>query len=332
MPPPDPRRRRLLPQIAALAGSSVTDEGGDEASLFVLLRGAVGFCYPLHGILNATLECRTRGGLATLCGFAEYTTPSNPPRYFLTQTASGAFYQCAQYEVIPNFCASANHYRANYEYAGAYQYSAADCSTSDTGSVTKTETTQLPDPPVGCGSGPAPILVGSSALGAAWSPQPGEYFNLTQTPTQQHWTGVGCHNDINTISDVFSTLTDQDTDAAAITRLFNANPWGAWLEVDDTCFNPPCCTSSRQVRTGQDFSYQIAEFRATASGLNHNEVYCVAVDTYVSPFAAGTWTLLSTKTYAVNTDGAGALVVTDAVDSQPGYDFYVTNARVFLNP
>ncbi len=346
--PPFRRREQLgAADLAAAASMDVaaadTEESEDGGGLLALIGPALieAVCVPTYGTPRpAVLRCRTRGGTATLCGISEYVTPSTPPKKYRTQTAAGDQTSCAQWSANPPPpCAPPNYYRVNDNYSGAYNYNATTCAQSNNGLRTRTETTAFPNPPVGCSTAaPCPLFVGTAVLNVVWAPISSGVFLYTVTPTQQAWQYAGCgivgipSDNITRLGLVTSTLSNEDQESDAITRLLAGTAWSAWGTVGGGCVNPACCLSSWEARVaGFSFVYQESEFEVSLGGgvLLPDTTYCVGVDVYVSTYGSGVWVLQSTRNYFTDSDGAGNLLFSDAVPSARGASYYVANPRVF---
>lgn len=330
----DRNRRPIILPTSDFGQGNAGEDGGDSVNIVAALSGAgYPFCGAYFGApVASTLQCRTKGGTATLCGFSEYVNPSVPPIKYLAQFASGAFYGCAQYGTAPPpGCAGGNYFRLNHDYSGAYQFSAVDCSTSDTGLDTQTQTTSFPSPQVGCFPGTCPIPNGTVVLGAVWAPGFADVFTIVTTSNQVTYTAKGCawfvpgDNDQFNGGTVYKTLSGEDTEQNAIDRLMASTSFGAF----GGCSAPG---SSWQARVaGFSFAYQRAEWRVTAAGLNPTSTHCFSFDVYRSAYGAGVYTLFETLYFSVDTDAGGNLSATGTVVSDRGFDFYVANQQVYKN-
>jgi hypothetical protein len=81
----------------------------------------------------ATLQCRTRGGTATLCGYSEYTSASTPPKKYRERSFSGV----VNWDKFKTNCAGGIACQYNDTFSGEIIYDLENCDTSGTGVITR---------------------------------------------------------------------------------------------------------------------------------------------------------------------------------------------------
>ena len=125
------------------------------------------------------------------------------------------------------------------------------------------------------------------------------------------------------------TLSDEDSDADAITRLLAGagGTWGSWIGTGDgtggTCVPSSCCLARWEERTTDfDFEYHEAEWRVQRTGLTPSASYSIRVHLYRRAFGVGAYVLFGYQTFGAMTDGAGNLDVDGPVDNEQGFETY----------
>ncbi len=120
------------------------------------------------------------------------------------------------------------------------------------------------------------------------------------------------------------TLSNQDTEAAAIVRAMASAVWSDWGSV------APCIAewAVRTVDNPEAFAYTEAQWRVVRSGLFPSAAYQVAVPIYRRVFGVGSYVLFQTVTAVVMTDASGNLSVSNTVPNAQGYQSYAGTATV----
>lgn len=233
------------------------------------------------------LLCSTRGGIAALCGWPEFGTPSSPPKAYrvgtMTGTVSGNLYD------LPD-CTILDH-SDSCTFSSVCSYDKATCAQSSSGG-TQCEVNggDLPPSPPSCG-----LLVGTCN------------YSLAVTKVQQKLTptGVCCGPEGSEYrkasgSQTF-TLSQEDTEADAIDRIL-AGPHGIWSD-----FGPSAqCEAQYQERTsGFNFGYIEAKYKITAYGLVSFSDYSAKVTLYRRPYGVGDFEVFEERTSTITADENG---------------------------
>lgn len=282
----------------------------------------------------ADLECRTRGGTATLCGMSEYTTPSTPPKKYRTQTTNGEAWGCASFST-PSTCSGTANNRFRFVYAGTYLYNVSNCAESNTQTVTGHNFTLG----VAC----------TYENGTAQSPGTRTQFqapelstdaDLVTTPTLKTWTWDGACMNWGGLGqgvitgEVTHELSDEDTEADAYARLLATSNWSAWIAQGATgCTGtpPPCCLAKYEDRTaGFSFVFQESQFRVVAGGLTPLASYNAEVEIFRRAYNSGNYTLYQTLTVSNTTDGSGNYLAEGNVPNDRGFETYASSAVIVL--
>lgn len=191
------------------------------------------------------------------------------------------------------------------------------------------------------GSPPCPLSSGGSSGTYGYdcanppfeNPADSDIIDRSVTATVETITGRGiCVSRppffLNETGNCISTLSSEDTEANAITRLLAGagGNWGAWIISGAAGCNgvPPTCLLARweQRTTGFSFIYQEAEWRIQQSGLIVGRTYFAQVYVYRSLFGIGSYSLFQTIVVAGVADGAGNLEIDGTVPNLAGYDSY----------
>lgn len=285
------------------------------AGLKVKVRDTNGNC--CCGLGACVLFCSTRGGIASLCGYPEFTSPSVPPKKYRRKTLSGG--------------SSSNVY-AN----------SSDCSIqSGTDTVSGSGSCEFDKDTCAFTMGGQVTSDGTSVPACSVTEDAKCTFNLSQTQTtrENSATNVCCNPDSPTIFRIQTadsrkdTLTIEDTDLDAIKRIPGINVWGAY----SSCFlSPQCCRTAWAIRGAGQFTFEYLESQllARVSNLPHNVGITVKVDLYRRPYGTGTYALYQT----IENDGASndvGFVEIDlgVVNNTQGFETYAANCRASLtNP
>ena len=220
------------------------------------------------------MECRNKGGTATLCGFDEYVVNPDPralPKKYSTRALSGTIYATmSEYA-----CHAPNPKVFRTIYSGVVRYTGCAITTHGTSDQT--------------------WCWGSQGITPADSIERyGEgLFQTDVTPTTITVQGMdtcasiqcsyGGSTSVWYSGSASETLGDEDTEEAAEARA-NAAPWGPW-----GCNGDPygCCLAFRQRRTaGFSFAFQRAQFRLGVTTGAPGKSYQIAVDIYRAAYGS----------------------------------------------
>ena len=222
------------------------------------------------------LVYQARSGTGTLCGYAEYTSPSVPPRKYRTQTLTGYEAYCSSSQTaacpLTTFQSVSSH-----NYSGSNKYDASTCAQTNTQNDTVYAGSYI-----ACGAG---TFSSSNALAAAWQLANNVYalgcgpagFCQTLTQTKNTWTSQGCNGTVlhSAMSDgtAYSQLSDEDQDIDAAKRAS-----GSFASCTYT--TPASCSSYATARgAGQfTFTFRYAQMRLNCSALSIGHFYTISID------------------------------------------------------
>lgn len=295
---------------AARSGANATGDGGDEGEAAEAEAWAVRATRFSLFSCN-TAECRTRGGTATLCGFSEFVSPSTPPKKYLTNAINEAFVWCTYGS---NVC-SGTAARFQLSMNGSAQYTAANCALATINYSTRNDTGV-------CGT-PGGSFTVTQRSRLVYDPA----FMVLNTNTatlREVGPRPACYNfsggsHVTASGSGSETLSNEDTEADAITRLQAASSWSNW-----TAANTTSCAAWWQERTsGFNIAYQEAEFRSTIT-IPNNVTGTVKVGVFRSVYGAGSFSLYSTSVFSVTGNGSNEDNISMNVPNERGYETYVT--------
>ena len=278
---------------------------------------ACGCCGTLEA---ATLQCRTRGGTAVLCGYEEFASPSTPPKKYRRVDRSGGYFFQGYTSAS---CTTTDPLTIECDYYGFCEYNENTCIENAQGFVD-------------CGLGP--VAQCTNALGSDGG------RTEVVTATTRSWTPTGNCFFNGTAWGRYTSLTAlialsvEDTNEDAITRLLAGagGTWGSWLTPGASgCAGtpPPCCLARWEERTSDfDFVYVESEYRVTASGLLPSTGYSARVEIYRSVFGANTFSLFQTLIVSGTTDGSGNFSEDGAVPNEEGFESYAAAAYIVIPP
>ena len=262
----------------------------------------------------ASMECRTRGGTASLCGYAEWTGyESTPPKKYRTKTLSGSLFWC-YYSGTPCTTKTSSF---GYTWGGTCYYNASTCA------LTQSGTSVLNHGDATCAlTTDDPATTACGITGATSS------LDETLTSTVRTLVGNGnCVNDSGwrqASGTATDTLSVEDTEADALSRLLAGagGTWSAWSAASSTT-----CLARWQNRTsGFDLIYQEAQWRIVFTGLSASTAYSVQVKMYRRTYGSGGYTLYQTQTAMGTSDGSGNLTLSGDVPNAYGYETYAACA------
>lgn len=125
------------------------------------------------------------------------------------------------------------------------------------------------------------------------------------------------------LGSVRETLSDEDTEDAAIDRFKSVAAYGDWKVPGETgCTDSSCCLAQWQIREeGFSFVYADAQFRVEKTGLAPNATYQIKVPFYRRVFGVGEFALWETHTLSGTTDANGILTLDEQdVPNERGYE------------
>lgn len=276
--------------------------------------------------IPAKMECRQRGGTASLVGCPEIVNTSTPPRSYRHGTINGST-ESRNYGLNPCF---STYGTSICNYSGTTQYDKA------TGVVTYGGVNECDGVTFGVG---VPCYAGCPSSCT-------EVFSCTQTGWTTAPSGVCCYNGANYILTVNAARTavfdDEDLESDAVARLLAGagGTWGSWNLTGDGvsgCLPQICCLAQWQTRTtGFSFAYNEGQFRISNSSgsLAPSSNYNCKVKIYrrVSG-VVGPFFLYQTLVFPVTTDGSGDIApFAGDVPNDQGFETYSGSAGFFLAP
>ncbi len=268
------------------------------------------------------VNCRTRGGTARLCGFAEYTSPSTPPKYYRQLDLDGLL----QGQIFNDLVCGTLDCTATDTFSGTCTYDSSNCVLTTGGNRGRVVTG--PD----CGvTGPNPTCT----VGA---PSFDDTIALTQT-TRTRTGGTACTaiSGIQTFkrpsqTSVTETLSVEDLDSDAISRLIAISNYSAWTPVGDgsggTCVVTQCCESNYQSRTSNVFTYIESQYRANIQDANTTS-YSLMAELWRAPSGFANFALYSYQITPFTTNATGFASTIVGVPITQGYATYATNVDYF---
>lgn len=308
--------------------------------------GTSGVCLGCCDVVAGTLECRTRGGTAALCGVSEYTSPSSPPKKYRNESLDTSAAICnLNWDGSFGACAGSPSSLNSQlqQYAGQVQYNASTCGVVNT-QVLKFCNQVLATPACpsctpsgnagGFSSAPFVLRGGVGFCGAIVS-------SVSPTTIVYGFDGsccflVGPPADYRKYNGTCTAvLSDEDAESDAITRLLAGagGTWSSYTTVGDgsggTCINSTCCLAQYEQRTSSfSFNYHEAGFRVTKTGLTPSTSYNAYVSLWRRVYGVGSYTHYSTLVIGGTTDGSGNFSVTGTVTNTEGYQTYAASAGV----
>lgn len=263
------------------------------------------------------LSCRTRGGLAFLCGYQEFFPLSVPAKvyrkYAMTGTFTDASHGLADCSDTPIITTSA--------LSGAAQYNKDNCDfTDDTTAVTTPPGTAVtPQAKISAGTCPFSDCRVTWACTSTQAVGTGNNVCCLSGSNYHNFTGSNTH-----------TLSDEDTEADAITRLLAGagGIWSAYSTPGVSCVNPPCCKAGYPNRTtGTTFQYNEAQWRITQTGLIPGHNYKVPMQYWRRPYGIGSYTLFQSFFATGSADGGGLFDIQGTVPNARGFETYAAEGN-----
>jgi len=256
----------------------------------------------------ATIECRTRGGMAAMFGLSQYV-PTLPPRKYLKEAASGT--------------ATANVY-GNSSCTGS-PIQVASCTLSGSSIYDRITGVFSTTAAQNCGSGPITLPPGPFAATCGRS-----VVNTATTSAANPIPTDCCGSTKATADGYLKTLSDEYTEADAISALLAGvgGTWSGWQDVG-VCIATTCCRASWAARgSGQfSFAYQESEYRVTSTGHPPGWSVTLKVRFFRKASSApdSAYVFFAEESQAVDADGSGIATATGAVPLTQGYDTYVAS-------
>lgn len=258
----------------------------------------------------ASMECRTRGGTASLCGYSEWTGYASTPPKKYRLLSQGGHYRFVKYTDITCTTATGDPDLVC-TWSGTCSYNASTCALTQGGIQN-------------CGGGD---VTNCGNLGGDFSPGSADTtttsVNVDAIVTGTCRAGGGGFGKYSE-ADQYAHLTTEDTEADAITRLLAGagGTWSAWSAASSTT-----CLARWENRTaGFDLIYQEAQWRIVLTGLSANTAYSVQVKMYRRAYGSGGYTLYQTQTAMGTSDGSGNLTLSGDVPNAYGYETYAACA------
>jgi hypothetical protein len=259
-------------------------------------------------------ESRKRSGVASLVGHSEYTSASTPPKKYrvkaFTGVAEGRLYSDAGCTNLV-FTNTDTH-------SGASTYDVVTGSVTNTGQFVRTgtesSTTSITEINPFTAGGDTAVLtrltkgITNPLTAVAFE---GNYFKRPSVPT------------------ALATLSIEDTDADAVTRLLATSPtftdWSAAASF-------PAAAADYDARTtGFTFDYEQTQLRANYTGMPASWPFKVRVRIARVNIATGAISTTQTLNFNPTADGSGAATWTvDVVPAAPGFTYRVQSVAHFL--
>jgi hypothetical protein len=285
-------------------------------------------------ILNTVVACRYRSGTGALCGIPEYVNPSTPPRYYRRQQYGGSAFDCEYSRLV---CDGGDaFFHGLTQASGAYQFDRLTCAVTNTQLVGRAALLHdlctnavLPTefnfpyspPPAGYplqlppddGTGQDDYRTRTiTRTTFLLDYDKGCIQSLVENDWRRQWTGK-----------ITSTLSDEDTEADAIARVY-PNPDAGWSSYQ-TPASGGCCTSRQTLRGAGQVSFQFkqVEFQVTGTGGYPGSIAQVSIPVYRRLIGDTAWTLWETLVYSPTIAPDGTVSFTDFVPMLSGYEVYV---------
>lgn len=249
---------------------------------------------------HVSMACSSESGVATLCGYSEFGSPSTPPKKYLRCDVSGYWGTCNYPGSGP--CSGNTDEKDTQHYSGSCIYDPSTCigvstfATRYTDNFAATPCSQ-PQAPSG---GSTPL-----ACNHPDSPSPSDYITvpvITSTPTQRKWdylnsvnnppcSVVGSGQKRTWYGEVNWVLSVEDTEASAIARA--------------TTSPGTSCTALRQLRGASQFSLNFAstQYMLDATDLVTGIEYVIKVDLVEEDYGGGGFTTTTTVSFPFHATG-----------------------------
>ncbi len=246
---------------------------------------------------SCTLQCQSKGGIGTLIGFSEFTSPSTPPKKYLNIEIDYDFLGCVFSSGNPTCAPQGNVFIGSYHNINA------------NGGYDATTAVFTPASAKACGTVGDPCVaheIGCSPFDVVNPPGSADGPNVVKTvdtQTQQVWEAIeGCHVGAESLPTTatggFSQeISNEDTEENAIIRANAPQEWAS-----SNCLSAPAFMTQRT--TGFTFEYNHVQSRVHLSGLINHHTYDVTTFFYRrAQGSTGPWIFFS-----LNTQGVTVLV------------------------
>jgi hypothetical protein len=274
--------------------------------------------YPEIGDATLPVQWLTKGsGSASLIGWAEFTSPSSPPKKYRRITRSGAalwsFF--ASYDCTGDVVSTSSQ-----TYGGECHY---DPVTGDL--VSNNTFISVPPDSVFPDSRRSSCTIHDYTTGVFGEPF---LWSRTLTPTTRvqepisvcHYYGPQSARNSGTLTE---TLSDEDTDADAVARI-DALGW----ELGDNN-----AVSSWEVRTdGFSFAYLPVQWAMAKSGFTPGASFQITVEYWRRAYGTGDYTLLDTVVVPATISDAGNFVANGTIPNEAGYQTKVVSDWIPVPP
>lgn len=271
------------------------------------------------GDFSLSLDGRQLSGTGELIGYSEFASPSTPPKKYRKKEYTGGLLNRTAYSgaLCTGIATCDGTKRSGYcEYdalTGALNIAAQTEVYSGGGCPTTTLINTIVECPVAFVA-----IVGTT---------------LTQTKTTCTRTGDNACNLRSGNWEIFDgehvqTLSIEDSEDDAITRMVNAGSWSAWSSISSIGDE----SAAIELRSsGFTFSAVAAQFRASGSGLVPNTAYTGTVEVYRRQFGTSDpWVSIGTSPISGSSDGLGIFSYSSDVECEAGYEYCVFNATITI--
>lgn len=312
----------VSPYTGTITFTNTTNDCGDTV---------INVSLTVSGSLSLLTEYRTKGGISTLCGHSEYSATSTPPKKYRVQTIAGSVCSKDRLQADGRGCTGNCDNQSKRDYAGTCTYDGTTCAITNLQtlfigtnpgnipcdctafSALTPQTAPLCDgfAPAQVGSVSTPTLVSTQTLNT-WTYDPAFCFDPGGGSVWRQANGT-----------VTATLTIEDTETDANTRNQAANSFSSWL----TASIKGDARSQYQARTVFTYTYFIAQYRLTLTGLTPSHLYngsCVIYRRLQG--SADPWVMVSTTVVSGTTDVSGNFTFSDFLPNARGYEYTIWDA------
>lgn len=181
-----------------------------------------------------------------MCGYAEYASPSDPPKFYRRQTLDAEYRACVSFDT--DECGGGSHNIYRKVWSGSYQISSTDCGSAEN---TQKLSTYVAEGPAAC-SFQDGDLVGETTVSMGAGTILTARAGVEETQTRVNYTlDITCDGIISEGIGNFTgsgnkQLADEDTEQDAENRAAAATP--DWSPCSGGCLS--FCSSFRTDRTG----------------------------------------------------------------------------------
>jgi hypothetical protein len=285
------------------------------------------------------LSSKTVTGEASLIGCAEFAA-STPPRYYRRAEESGSLWADFSQSFVED-CSGTPQSTTTVIYGSFVQYD-PDTGVPSQGGLTTLNTGGGANPVVGytvtcgpfedCPICHDPVGDGVNCIASIASPTVAHRTNQPGTCCQELTVLSSVLYSYNNFGEQTKTLSDEDTEADAITRLLAANPFGGWVEC--ASFTSPnetpisCSPTTYTERVARTFNYTKSQNKVEISGLTPGVEYLVSAEITRTDLA----TMVSEVSayYQFQDVATGGGTLSDEFDTPiaVGYSHEITNVTI----